>query len=1123
MRRSIENSGEAYRTRLVPFLMFLSVSILVIGGPDKVWGEPPAIPNSETWITNGPVYAIANEGGTTYIGGDFTYVGPCTGNGVPIDEATGLVLSLYPKVNGPVKAVIADGSGGWYIGGEFTSVGGVERNRIAHIFADGSLDSPWNPNANGWVYALAVSGETVYVGGDFGSIGGQPRNRIAALDAVTGEVTSWNPDADNPVRALAVGSGTVYAGGDFGSIGGHPRYGIAALDAVTGQAMSWNAQAAGSVYALVVSDGMIYVGGDFISIGGEWRNRIAALDAATGQATTWNPNSNYAVLALAVSEGTVYAGGWFTSIGGQWRSRIAALDALTGRATPWIPDSDERVNTLSVRDGTVYAGGRFRRIGGEWRAYVAAIDTATGHATPWNPNTNDWVYAMAISGGTAYAGGEFTSIGGEWRNNIAALDTATGQATTWNPNANYEVCALAVSGGTVYAGGYFNGIGGQVRSGIAALDPVTGQATSWDPGGGGGVRALVVNDGIVYVGGQFWSIGGQPRRGIAAIDASTGQVTPWDPTVGDEYGLVSALVVSGDTVYVGGWFPGIGGKSRSNIAALDLSTGKALPWNPSAINGGVDTLVVSGRVVYAGGGFTDIGGQPRNSIAALDAITGQATSWDPNINYGVHALAVSGGTVYAGGAFFTAGGQVRRGIGAIDAVTGQVTSWNPNPDGGVHALAVSGGTVYAGGEFWNIEGNPRYNFAQFGVNRITASPNRFDFGAVTIGSTSLPLTLTITNLVESELPIDSVLLSGPDVDDFVVQSDLCSGNVLASSGSCTVQLAFTSVSPGLKSAYVTVSSSQPEAWTFDVPLAGIGRVTEITLVSPNGGEILYSGSEYVIGWAAPPEATSFRLFYSIDKGSSWEPLTARAPVKGLSYPWRVPKGIGNRSDCRIRVVGYNGSQVIGSDACDAPFSIEVVKLLSPNGGEVIHPGEATTIEWRASPATDHFDLVLSTDSGITWKFIRGGKGVTEKQLITGLPVPETGNRMKCLIKVVAYWPSGTTAGSDRSDTPFSIEVVKLRAPNGGGLPLKSGALLTITWDTYTTAEPITKVLLFYTLNGGTTWKPITTLPGGSSSHEWIIPEVATAKTRCKVKVVLKDAAGVLRGSDTSDLLFAIEP
>ena len=127
--------------------------------------------NQETWITNGPVYAIVPSGDKVYIGGKFTQVGPYTGGGVPIDSSTGAAVSVFPKINGGIFIVCADGNGGWFVGGKFTSVGGAVRNNIAHILFNGNVDPNWYPNANNQVNSLVMSGTTVYAGGDFTNIG----------------------------------------------------------------------------------------------------------------------------------------------------------------------------------------------------------------------------------------------------------------------------------------------------------------------------------------------------------------------------------------------------------------------------------------------------------------------------------------------------------------------------------------------------------------------------------------------------------------------------------------------------------------------------------------------------------------------------------------------------------------------------------------------------------------------------------------------------------------------------------------------------------------------------------------------------------------------------------------
>jgi hypothetical protein len=540
----------------------------------------------EVYVTNGRVSATAlsDDGQTLYIGGAFTYVGPNTGSGVRIGEASGSVLPGGLVVNGTVRASVEDGAGGFYIGGDFTTVGGVTRNRLAHVLAGGTLDAAWDPNADNGVYALAVSGGVVYAGGNFTTVGGQPRNRLAALDATTGTlVAGFDPNvstAGSTVNALAVIGTVVYAGGSFTRVNGTTiiRNRLASFDAATGTVTAWNPNVNNSVLTLAVSDGVVYAGGIFVRVNGLTiiRNRLASFDAATGTVTAWNPTANTGVYALAVSGGVVYAGGDFTSVGGQPRARLAALDASTGAVTAWNPNvstpeaSNTAVNALAVSGGLVYAGGNFTSVGGQPRSRLAALDPATGLATAWNPGANSTVWALAVSGGVVYAGGDFTTIGGQTRNRLAAIDAATGLAVTgFDPNANNTVNVLAVSGGTVYAGGLFTTVGGQPRQGLAVFvvgpTPVTvTQAAIFNPssapGDGRGYRLL-----------------GAPVAGVTVTDLASLNLVQGVAAGANPTTHPAQYPLAGGNLYTG--YAGTGTASYTRPAADDVLTpGRGFFW-----------------------------------------------------------------------------------------------------------------------------------------------------------------------------------------------------------------------------------------------------------------------------------------------------------------------------------------------------------------------------------------------------------------------------------------------------------------------------------------------------------------------------------------------------------------
>lgn len=699
---------------------------VLIGVPASAGAVPNPFP-VPAWTTDGSVDALAVSGGTTYLGGRFTQVGPRTGPGAGLDASTGLDLGLAEVGPGLVLAVAPDGAGGWYIGGTFSTVGALTRQNVAHIRTDGSVDPSFDAQPVGYtrVDALAVIGSTVYVGGQFTSIGGQPRNGLAALDGATGQATSWNPNPAGSyvvVYALATSGSTVYVSGEFTSIGGQGSDGLAAIDAATGLSTGWNPGIKGG-FALAVSGSTVYAGYPGVS----------AISADTG-AVLWTANTDNPVDALAASGSTVYAGGVFEHIGGQSRKFFAALDAATGVPTAWNPSPDSLVLALTVAGSTVYAGGQFTSVGGKKRPYLAALEASTGHATSWNPRPGAIVRTVAVAASAVYAGGDFDLVNAQPRRNLAAIDNATGVATAWEPKTDKEVDALAISGSTVYAGGFFKAVSGRPRNRIAAIDASTGAVRAWDANANGEVLTLAVSGPTLYAGGAFTSIGGQERTYIAALDTSTGAATSWDPAAN---GSVDVLALDGGLVYAGGGFGSIGGQSRNAVAALDATTGAATSWNADLCFAAcsrpaeVFALALAGPLVYVGGLFSQAGGKSRFDVAAIDASTGVPTGWNPagsDFPESVRALAVNGSTVYVGGSFTAIGGQASDGLAAIDAATGLNEGWNP-PAVVAWALAIEpDGTLAAGnGPGFAVYGPGGQITVTNALVRPT-DPGRFDLG-----------------------------------------------------------------------------------------------------------------------------------------------------------------------------------------------------------------------------------------------------------------------------------------------------------------------------------------------------------------------------------------------------------
>jgi hypothetical protein len=481
----------------------------------------------------------------------------------------------------------------------------------------------------------------------------------------------------------------------------------------------------GQVNAAVIDgSGNLYIGGAFTIVGNAFATNVAEWNGSSWSALSSGMNGT--VFALEVSGSTLYAGGYFTAAGTNVANYVAQWNGSSwsglgsGFSGQGIDGNGPYVNALAVSGTTLYAGGDFATAGG-----MSAYSIAQWNGSSWSPVGSGIpggpVFALAVSGSTVYAGGNFTTAGGSAANDIAQWNGSSWSAlgSGMSGGIRPQVVALAVSGSTLYAGGGFKTAGG-----IAATNIAQWNGSNWSAlgsgisgtGSDGGlyVYALTVSGSTLYVGGDFSNAGGIAANSIAKWNGSS-----WSAFGSGIYGqgydgngpYVSALAVSGSTVYAGGDFSFQGGTAVDSIAKYNGSIWSGLG---SGMNGYVKALAVSGSTVYAGGNFTTAAG---GSSQAQYIARWNGTSWSQlgagSLNTDVNALAVLGGTLYAGGNFTTAA------AGSIAAH--YIARWNGSSwsalgsgmNGSVLALAVSGSTLYAGGNFTTAGGSAANYIAQW--------------------------------------------------------------------------------------------------------------------------------------------------------------------------------------------------------------------------------------------------------------------------------------------------------------------------------------------------------------------------------------------------------------------------
>jgi hypothetical protein len=153
-------------------------------------------------------------------------------------------------------------------------------------------------------------------------------------------------------------------------------------------------------------------------------------------------------------------------------------------------------------------------------------------------------------------------------------------------------------------------------------------------------------------------------------------------------------------------------------------------------------------------------------------------------------------------------------------------------------------------------------------------------------------------------------------------------------------------------------------------------------------------------------------------GETWQQVAG--DIIGTSYDWKVPIPWKDKRNCLLKVTGHDAlGMKVGEDTSD--FTIEVVKVTSPNGGENLTSGSLHTITWKTNSTkrpVRKVELLYTKNQGRTWRNITtlNGNPGTYEWKIPGVITTKT----KCKVMVVLKNSIGRILGSDKSDSYFTI-------------------------------------------------------------------------------------------------------
>ena len=695
---------------LLPQARTLSDAPPVNAVMDEGWSDAFGLPG-----VNYRGEAVALHGDDVYVGGQFDFAGTAA-NAVSLARWNATTRAWSTLGDGPNNV------------GVFNEVGDT-----------------------GVVSALAVDRDRLYVGGAFSFVddGGIAASNIAVWGTTTGFWANLGTGTDSTVLAVAVSADgdRVYVGGAFTEAGGQPANHVAVWDVGT---RSWSGLGTGTnstVWDIALLGGDVYVGGAFTTAGGETVNGVARWDGAAWlplqdgntRGVGQGPGTPPTVFTLATDGVDLFLGGDFEHAGGTAVDHVARWDVAartfsavgSGFVDPGV------VYRLAFAGQALYAAGRFTRSG-----TMLTNQIAVWRGTGWEPlgeglhgddfeEAQGLIRGLAVGASSVYAAGNFTQAGAVPVRGVARWDEGDRAWHTLTPDASskglqgvvdpfadtaFPPLGLAAAFGAdgVYVVGSFNRAGDVVANSIARWDPALerwfalGTGIVDEDGDPGLVQAVAISGDKVYVGGLFAEAGGVPAKNVAVWDAVTEE---WAPLGEGTNQTVRALTVSGDrnTVYVGGLFTEAGGQPHTYVARWDVASeawsalaGGSLGDGAPGPAPGVRALELVGHDLYVAGNFRQAGGEPAGFIARWDG-----TAWFALQDGGVNGttdlvieLTTNGTDVFLGGVFEEAGGKEVNGVARWSPAAQAFSGFGSGFDDAVTALALDpDGVIYAGGAF----------------------------------------------------------------------------------------------------------------------------------------------------------------------------------------------------------------------------------------------------------------------------------------------------------------------------------------------------------------------------------------------------------------------------------------
>ena len=289
----------------------------------------------------------------------------------------------------------------------------------------------------------------------------------------------------------------------------------------------------------------------------------------------------------------------------------------------------------------------------------------------------------------------------------------------------------------------------------------------------------------------------------------------------------------------------------------------------------------------------------------------------------------------------------------------------------------------------------------------------------------------------------------------------------------------------------------------------------ITVNSPTSDAIWTVGDTENITWAAQGTISNNLLIeYSVDSGTTWVDIAAGEANDG-AYTWIIPAGAAGDA-VSIRITDADRVQVKGESPVFKVLGTATIKVMDPNGAEVLTIGADYELKWQSwgskiKPGGADYNVfnIYYSVNGAAWVLITDQLANTGSYIWT-VPDVETTNAK---LKIVDM---NDTQTFDESDNTFTIAqpTITITAPNGGETLYATGDY-NITWTSHGAVSNALK--LEYSSNSGGTWHTIAENEPNDGMYAWVVDDIDSPGTIIRITDTQRPVV-----TDVSDASFMVK-